>query len=235
MSAGAGGSVVVIGGTAGLGLAMAARYAAQGRAVVISGRDADRAAAVAATVEGEVRGIGLDLARPTALAERLRGIGAVAQLVLAAIERDHNTVRDYDIDRALRLVTLKLVGYTAVVHALASRLADTSSILVFGGLALLRPYRGSTTLSTVNGAMIGLVHTLAVELAPVRVNGLHPGIVGDSPEWSGRTEELERVRARTPIGRTVTMDDVADAGCFLLDNPSVNGVNLVVDGGWLLR
>ena len=115
------------------------------------------------------------------------------------------------------------------------RLTEDASILVFGGLALRRPYPGSTTVTTVNGGVVGLVHTLAVELAPVRVNGIHPGIVGDSPYWEGKEAALEATRARTPLGRLVTMAEVADASIFLLENGAVNGVNLDVDGGWLLR
>jgi NAD(P)-dependent dehydrogenase (short-subunit alcohol dehydrogenase family) len=155
--------------------------------------------------------------------------------VIAAIERDENTVRDYDVESALRLVTLKLVGYTEVVHALAPRLAADASIVLFGGLAKERPYPGSTTVTTVNGAVSSLVRTLALELAPVRVNAIHPGVVGDSPAWSGKPATvLENLVSRTPCGRLATMDDIAHAVLFLLDNPAVNGVNLDVDGGWLL-
>ena len=133
-------------------------------------------------------------------------------------------------------VGVKLVGYTEVVHALVERLTDDASILLFGGQALRRPYPGSTTVTTVNGGVTGVVHTLAVELAPVRVNAIHPGIVGDSPAWAGKPEAvLEAVRSRTPLGRLVTMEEIVDASMFLLENGAVNGVNLEVDGGWLLR
>jgi NAD(P)-dependent dehydrogenase (short-subunit alcohol dehydrogenase family) len=75
-----------------------------------------------------------------------------------------------------------------------------------------------------------------VELAPVRVNGIHPAVVGDSPYWSRKPPAvLESIRARTPLGRLVTMDEIVDASIFLLENGAVNGVNLDVDGGWLLR
>jgi NAD(P)-dependent dehydrogenase (short-subunit alcohol dehydrogenase family) len=106
---------------------------------------------------------------------------------------------------------------------------------LFGGLALRRPYPGSTTVTTVNGGITGLVHTLAVELAPIRVNGIHPGVVGDSPYWSGKTAALDDVSSRTPIGRPVTMQEVVGASMFLLENDAMDGVNLDVDGGWLLR
>lgn len=229
--------MLIVGGTSGIGLRMAETYASAGKQVVITGRDRERTAAVATAISGRlaVEGLALDLAAPDELAERLAAIGEVEHLVLAAIDRDENSVREYDVARALRLVTLKLVGYTEVVHALAPRLTDDASILLFGGLAWRRPYPGSTTITTINGGVSGLVRTLAVELAPVRVNALHPGVVGDSPAWAGKPANvLDAFRTRTPLNRLATMDDVAAAGRFLLENRGVNGVNLEVDCGWLL-
>ena len=159
------------------------------------------------------------MARPHGIGRApLEGIDAVDKLVLAAIDREVNTaVGDYDIDLALRLVTLKLVGYTEVVHTLRSRLAPDAAIVIFGCLAMLRPYPCSTTVSTVNGGVIGLMHTLIVELAPVRVNMIHPRIVGDGPYW--RDRDLSHVVARTPCGRLARMADIVDAVAFLLSAP----------------
>ena len=230
------GEIVVVGGTSGMGRRLAETCSSRGQHVVLTGRSEERADAVAREIGGSTRGIAVDLSEPESIADCLRDVGQVRHLVVAAIDRDENTVREYDIRRAARLVTLKLVGYTEVVHALASRLLPDASIVLFGGLARDRPYPGSTTVTTVNGGVTGLVHTLAVELAPVRVNGLHPGVVGDTPAWSGKPAEvLERIVARTPTGRLVAMDDVVHAVLFLLENPSANGVNLAVDGGWLLQ
>jgi NAD(P)-dependent dehydrogenase (short-subunit alcohol dehydrogenase family) len=232
------GQIVIVGGTSGIGLALAQRYAARGADVVVTGRDAGRAEAAAGSLDGAGTATSccFDLADPFGIREGLAGVGPVQLLVLAAIERDENSVRDYDVARALRLITLKLVGYTEVVHALADRLTDDASILLFGGQALRRPYPGSTTVTTVNGGVTGVVHTLAVELAPIRVNAIHPGIVGDSPAWAGKPDAvLDAVRSRTPIGRLVTMAEIVDASMFLLENGGVNGVNLEVDGGWLLK
>jgi len=226
---------VIVGGTSGIGREVARSLAVRGDQVVITGRDRGRAETIAAEIGGSVRGLALDLTRPERIGDALSGIDRVDALVLAAIDRDENTVKEYDIGRAMSLVTLKVIGYTEVIHALASRLAPDASIVLFGGLAKARPYPGSTTVTTVNGAVTSLVHTLAVELAPVRVNALHPGIVGDSPAWKGKPPEvLERVRSRTPTGRLVSMADAASAVLFLLDNQGINGINLNIDGGWLL-
>ena len=175
------GAVVIVGGTSGLGLRLAETYAARGKHVVITGRDADRCSSIANGVEGRLTPIAFDLAEPDSIAEALEPVGAVDRLVLAAIERDYNSIEEYDIAKATRLVVLKLVGYTEVVHTLTARLTDHASILIFGGLALRRPYPGSTTVTTVNGGVMGLVHTLAVQLAPIRVNALHPGIAATRP------------------------------------------------------
>jgi NAD(P)-dependent dehydrogenase (short-subunit alcohol dehydrogenase family) len=230
-------AVVVVGGTSGIGLRLAETYAGRGRRVVVTGRERARAEAAAVTIGGPdtATACAFDLASPADIAGCLDDIEAVDRLVLGAIERDENSVAEYDLERALRLVTLKLVGYTEVVHTLAPRFTDDASVLLFGGQALRRPYPGSTTVTTVNGGVTGLVHTLALELAPVRVNAIHPGIVGDSPYWRDKPAKvLDQVRERTPIGRLPTMDEIVDASIFLLENGAVNGINLEVDGGWLL-
>ena len=226
------GRLVIIGGTSGIGREIAQRAAARGESVVLSGRDPDRSAAIAAEIGGDVRGIAVDLSEPGQLATALSSVDNVDRLVLAGIDRDANTAAQYHVRNAQRLVTLKLVGYTEAIHVLLPRMAAESAIVLFGGLAKDRPYPGSTTVSTINGGVVGMVNTLAVELAPIRVNAIHPGIVGDSPFWLGKP--LDHVIGRTPLRRLATMADVAAAAEFLLDNPSVNGVNLPVDGGWLL-
>jgi NAD(P)-dependent dehydrogenase (short-subunit alcohol dehydrogenase family) len=230
----ANGSIVVVGGTVGLGRELAQAYADEGREVVVTGRDQGRAETAAQEIGDGTRGIGFDLAEPHTIADALADVGPVDHLVLAAIERDVNKVREYDIEGALRLVTLKLVGYTAVIHTLVPRLGEDSSILIFGGLARDRPYPGSTTVTTVNGGVTSMVRTLVIELAPRRVNAIHPAIVGDSPQWIDMPPERHQALvSRTPIGRLVTMAEVVGACRFLLENQGINGINLSVDGGWM--
>jgi NAD(P)-dependent dehydrogenase (short-subunit alcohol dehydrogenase family) len=229
-------AALVVGGTSGIGKAVAEALAARGQRVFITGRDAARAQAVAATIPGDVQGLALDLAEPEGIAAALAALGAVDKVVISAIERDQLTIQDYDPARALRMVTLKLVGYAEVIHALIGRLTKDASIVLLGGLAKERPYPGSTTVSTVNGGVQGMVHTLAVELGPIRVNAVHPGVIGDTDAWAGKPDAvLEALRSRTPTGRLCSTADVTGAVLFLLDNQGVNGVNLNVDGGWLLK
>jgi NAD(P)-dependent dehydrogenase (short-subunit alcohol dehydrogenase family) len=229
------GSVVVTGGTSGLGKEIARHYAGRGREVIVAGRDHERAESAAKDIGGRARGISFDLAEPEAIGPALADVGPVQHLVLAAIERDDNRIRDFDIEGATRLVVLKLVGYAEVVHQLAERLTPDASIVIFGGEAKDRPYPGSTTVSTVNGGVLGLTRTLAIELAPIRVNSIHPGIVEDSPFWAPKPEEvLEGFRSRTPTGRLSEMRDIVDAVVFLLENRAMNGVELRADAGWMI-
>lgn len=226
---------VVVGGTSGIGWQVAKVFSDRGENVVITGRDQARAQAAAAEIGSRVRGLAVDLAQPEEIAGKLADVGRVSHLVIVAVERDDNSVRKFDVARALRLVTLKLVGYTEVIHTLVPRFTPEASIVLFGGLAKERPYPGSTTVATVNGGVNNMIKTLAVELGPIRVNAVHPGIVGDSPAWSGKPPEmLKRFVDRTPLGRLVTTDEVVNSVMFLLDNKGINGVNLYVDGGWLL-
>lgn len=229
------GAVVVVGGTRAIGLEIVRHYADRGDIVVLTGRDHAGAVDVARSVGGRTSGIGFDLSDPTTIAPALADVGPVRHLVLAAIDRDANTVADYDIVRAIRLVTLKLVGFTEIVHSLLDRLTDDASVVVFGGMAKERPYPGSTTVSTVNGGVVGLTRSLVEELKPRRVNSIHPGIVGDSPFWAEKASALENYRSQTPTGRLATMADIVGATVFLLENTSVNGIDLLVDNGWHCR
>ena len=185
------GNVVIVGGTQGLGRELAQSYAD----AATTWSSPERPRPRRGRCERDRRPYPRHRVRPCRAAfdrAQLADVGAVDYLVLAAIERDVNKVREYDIDSALRLVTLKLVGYTEVIHTLAPRLADDSAILIYGGLARDRPYPGSTTVTTVNGGVTGLVRTLVIELAPTRVNALHPAIVGDSPQWRDMPASAER-------------------------------------------
>ena len=233
------GAVLVVGGTRAIGLELVKAYAAEGEDVILTGRNDE---SMEAALEecghlsgANVRGLTFDLAKPETIGPALTDVGEVRRLALVAIDRDQNTTRDYDIARAMYLVTLKLVGYTEVVHQLHDRLTPDASVLLFGGMAKERPYPGSTTVTTVNGGVVGLTRSLVEELKPIRVNSIHPGVVGDSPYWSGKPEAIQRYSAETPIGRLATMTEIVDGARFLLENTAVNGVDLIVDGGWHCR
>ncbi|HET9520826.1 MAG TPA: SDR family oxidoreductase [Candidatus Limnocylindrales bacterium] len=229
------GAVVVVGGTRAIGLEIVRHYLDAGDEVVLTGRDPEHVEAAVAEMGGRPTGVTFDLAEPASIAAAIAGVGPVRRLVLAAIDRDQNNLREYDVAKAIRLVTLKLVGYTEVVHTLLDRLTPDASVVLFGGMAKERPYPGSTTVTTVNGGVVGLTRTLVEELRPIRVNSIHPGIVGDSPYWAEKPAAIANYTAQTPLGRLTTMSEIVDAVAFLLENGAVNGVDLIVDGGWHCR
>jgi NAD(P)-dependent dehydrogenase (short-subunit alcohol dehydrogenase family) len=231
-------SVVLIGATQGTGHLLATEYARRGDNVVITGRSAERAAEVAETlskdVSGTVTGLALDLTRPAEIAGMLTSIEQVDRLAIVGMVRDRNTLAAYDIAKASELAVTKIVGYTAVISALAPRMTLDASVLVFGGAAKDHPYPGSTTVTAVNGAVTGLIRTLSVELSPARINAIHPGLIEDSPFWDGNTaaaQIVEGFRKVTLSGRLGSMSDIVNACLFLLENPMANGIDLTLDGG----
>lgn len=229
------GSVVVVGASSGIGEEVARLFAAQGRTVYVTSRDQGRADEAADRIDGDSRGIAVDLAQPSGIATSLQSIeGPVDYLVIPAVQRDQNKLREFNVAGATNLATLKVVGYPETVHALLDRMTDDSAIVLFGGLAKERPYPGSTIVTSVNGAVEKMVNTIALEIAPIRVNAIHPGFVLDTWYWADKDQVKEAVLAKTPTGRPVLTAHVVDAVRFLLENPSMNGINLTIDGGWLL-
>ncbi|HSL45463.1 MAG TPA: SDR family oxidoreductase [Anaerolineales bacterium] len=230
------GTVVVVGGTCELGKDLARHYVDEGYPVVVTSRDLGRAQATASELGKNCTGLAVDLADPHSIAGALADVEDVQHLALVALHRDENKVREYNIDEAIKLVTLKLVGYTECIHVLAPKMREDASIVIFGGLARNQPYPGSTTITTVNGGVSTLINSLALELSPVRVNAIHPGQVGDTPAWLSKPREvIDNLISRTALGRLVTIEDVTHAAVFLLENRGVTGVNLRVDGGRMMK
>jgi NAD(P)-dependent dehydrogenase (short-subunit alcohol dehydrogenase family) len=230
-------TILIVGGTSGIGLELARDVIARGDQVVITGRDDENCRAIAEGLGPNASSVALDISEPETIAAQLAGLGQIHGLVLAAIERDANTIREYDIAKATRLVTLKLVGYAETVHTLLDRLEPSreTGIVLFGGRAKDAPYPGSTTVSTINGGVEGLTRTLALELTPIRVNAIHPGIIGNSPFWANKPEGvLDQYTSRTPGGELATMADIVDATQFLLRNQGISGESIYIDRGWRL-
>jgi NAD(P)-dependent dehydrogenase (short-subunit alcohol dehydrogenase family) len=222
-------SVLIVGGSGGLGQEIARYYAGRGDSVIVTSRSADRAAQAAAEIGGATTGVAVDLADPGTIEKALAGVGEIDHLVITAIEQSSNTVKAFSISDAVKASTVKLVGYTETARVMSDRFRPGAAIVLFGGLGKVRPYPGSTMITATNSAVSGVMRTLAVELAPVRVNVLHPGVVGDSPQWIDRPQD--GFISRTPTARAATMAEVVDATEFLLRNGAVNAVDLHLDGG----
>jgi short-subunit dehydrogenase len=167
------GNVVIIGGTRGIGRELAAELARRGDDIIIAGRSAERANAVAGEISSmlvnlakSVRGTAADLSEPQGLAVALNEIAEVDHLILAGMVRDQNSLGSYDINGAIELAIVKVIGYTTALHILKSRISPNGSVLLFGGISKDVPYPGSTTMTAVNNAVVGLVATFAREMAP---------------------------------------------------------------------
>lgn len=226
--------LLIVGGSQGLGRELAAHYAGKGAEVIVVGRDLVKAQTAAREIGGKTSALAFDLASPEGIHTALESLDSLDSLVLTAIDRDDNRIATYDIARATYLTTMKLVGYTAVIHELLPRFPkEGGAIVLYGGLAKDRPYPGSTTVTTVNGGITTMIHSLAGQIAPTRINAIHPGIVGDSPYWKGKADYLKTIEARTPGGKLVTMKDIVHATAFLLENDGINGENIKVDRGWM--
>ena len=225
-------NVLVIGGTSGIGRAIAASYVANGAVVTVAGRSADRSQQVAEALGDGCRGLAVDVSKPDQVADALAGVGKVSRLILTAVGAGENSIGAFDTAVATELATVKLVGYPAVIAALQDRFQGDTSILVLGGNAMDKPFPGSLSLTSVNGGVARMVVALAVELAPRRVNAIHPGVVVDTPSWKDAPSDfLASVKESTPTGEHVTTAEIADAAVALLENKAITGQNLRVDGG----
>jgi len=216
--------LVVIGGSSGIGLATARRAVEAGWAVVVASRNPDRAEIDADKAE-------LDVTNAAAVRSFFGGLGPIDHLVSSTVARAGGPVKELDLDAARQAFEAKLWGPLAAVQAADVR----RSIVLLSGVAASTPMRGASSTAAVNGAVEALVRTLAVELAPVRVNAVSPGVI-DTPTWAAMpTEQREALFSRLadalPAGRIGSPDDVADTIWHLLTNEFVTGTVLHVDGG----
>ena len=228
--------VFIIGGTAGIGYAIAKAAVELGCRVTVAGRNSATAAAAAETLGPSVHGIAVDLGNIATIRSAIAGETPIDHLVITAIHRAATSIREFSAADAEALARVKLVGYPEAVRGALPRLLPTSSIVLFGGLAKAKPYPGSTMVSSVNGGVVGLTRTLAVELAPIRVNCISPGLVPDTPYWEKLARDgvplpFSNMIAATPARRLATTEDIVHGTFFLMDNRAVDGIDLEIDGG----
>jgi NAD(P)-dependent dehydrogenase (short-subunit alcohol dehydrogenase family) len=225
--------VVVLGGTSGIGYAVAQAARAQGAEVVVVSRNEKRVRDAAELLGAT--GIASDLNNPPAdLFER---IGSFDHLVYTAGDQlSLMPVADFEIDRAREFFGLRYLGALAAVRAAVPLLRPGGSITLTTGTAGDRPSPGWAVASSVCGAVDSLTRALAVELAPMRVNAVKPGITR-SPLWGsgdGVEELYAGVAASVPLQRIGEVSDVAEAYLYLMGQSFTTGTILTVDGGALL-
>jgi len=227
--------IVVCGGSSGIGLAAAAAFVGLGARVVVVGRSAQRLEAALAQL-GEVATARLDCADAQAVDGFFSELDdlqhVVVSLAASAALGPFSSLKD----AAFRdTFEGKFWPYINVMRASVPQLAARGSLTLVTGASAIAAAPGAASLSAVNGALEGMIKTLAVELAPIRINAVAPGLT-DTPAWSRvpddiRADMYARAAADTPAGRVGQPEDVAQAIVSCVVNPFITGVVLPCDGG----
>ncbi|WP_127503029.1 SDR family oxidoreductase [Actinoplanes solisilvae] len=225
--------VVVLGGTSGIGYATAEAAAAQGAEVIVvsSSRSRVDEASQALDVVGEV----VDLTDSDAVDGFFAGLGQLDHMVYTAGESlSLMPIADFDLVRARGFFGLRYFGALTAVRAAAPRIRAGGSITLTTGTAGDRPTAGWSVAASICGAVDSLTRALAVELAPIRVNAVKPGVTR-SPMWGADAGAfLDETAGSLPLGRVGEVTDVADAYLYLIGQRFTTGTILTVDGGTLL-
>ena len=230
---------VVFGGSSGIGAATVRLFAARGAEVVAVARDAGRLAGRLAGLAG-VTTLAADARDPNALARLAGSLGSFDHLVLSiAGGAALGPFTQLSTEALLGSIAGKALPYVEATRLLAPQLRPGGSVTWVTGLAAQRAVPGAASLAAVNGLLEGMLPTLAVELAPIRINAVSPGHTA-TEAWSrlpaGLGERLAaEAAAGTPLGRVATPADVADAVYAMTTSPFLTGVIIPCDGGRRLR
>jgi NAD(P)-dependent dehydrogenase (short-subunit alcohol dehydrogenase family) len=229
-------TVVVIGAGSGIGLAVARRAAQAGAAVTMVSRSREKLLAAASSIAGDVNVVAADTLDEHAVGQALAALSRIDHLVLTAVADENKRrgpIAELTSDQMERSLD-KLRGFFFSVRAAAPRMATRGSITMTSGASALKPpHTGMSVLAAGNASVIAFGHAVALELAPVRVNTITPGVV-DTSVWSAAERSSIKEWAESaelPARRFGQPDDIASAAIFLMTNPYVTGHNLVVDGG----
>ncbi|MDI2124876.1 SDR family oxidoreductase [Yinghuangia seranimata] len=228
--------VVVMGGSSGIGEAAAKRFAVDGAEVVVTGRDQARLDAAVERIGGKTTGYRLDGADSAQVAAFFAGAGTVDHLVLALSgSAGSGAFAELDLDHLAAGFDGKFWPYLRILQAALPTLRRDGSVTMVTAASARAAYAGSSGLAAINGALQAMVPPLAVELAPLRVNAVSPGVV-DTPWWdrvpeAARTEFFEGLAATTPVGRVGHADEIGDAIRMVAGNGFISGVVLDVTGG----
>lgn len=228
--------VVVFGGGSGVGLASAKLLASKGASVVVAGRDDEGDLAKTASSFGAASAV-VDGKKPADVRAFFDELGAFDHLVITAgaTNRGGSFVGDVTDESFRATFAGKFWVQVTAAHAGARHVTKGGSITFFSGGASRKAIPGMVNIAAVNGALDAIVPTLAVELAPTRVNSISPGTLR-TRYWSGVPEaQLEEIFGRMakalPAGRVGTAEDIAQAVLFLVTSSFVTGTTLAIDGG----
>lgn len=231
----AGRTVVIFGGTSGIGLAAAVQAKAAGAKVVVIGFERDRTERVAAE-NGFDGSRAADVTRGETVHEALKDIPRVDHLAMLAGTFVAGKVLEADVDQLRKAFDERIWGTVHAIRALGDRLAPDGSITLVSGWLADRPNaNGTAVLAAAVAGMEALARGLALELAPRRVNALSPGPI-DTPLWgkalgADRDSAVEAIKQTLPLHRFGTPAEVGAAVVFLMSNGWMTGETLHADGG----
>lgn len=227
--------VVVIGGTSGIGQAIAVQASAAGARVTVASRSRQRVDKTVALLGPSASGNVVDLTDATSTLKFFQEVGEIDHLILSGSQLSAGAFRTSPVGDAQASMNSKFWGpYSAVK---AANLAATGSIVLFSGLASRKPGMGKPIMTAINAAVEALGKALAVELAPVRVNIVSPGVI-DTPLWAvpeeKRAEFLKSMTGRQSVSRAGRPEEIASVVMTILTSTYMTGAVIDVDGGGLL-
>jgi NAD(P)-dependent dehydrogenase (short-subunit alcohol dehydrogenase family) len=226
-------TVLVVGRGSGIARAIALLARAEGARVIVAGRDRGKLAGAYGDDGIDAEAVDLtDDASITALAER---VGAVDHVVSTASARARGNLADLQRQNLQQSFDTKVIGPTMLAKAFASQINPGGSFVLFSGVHAFKHNVGYLGVGITNGAVDFLTRWLAVELAPIRVNAISPGVI-DTGAWDalgedGKRDYFQHIAAGNPVGRIGTPDDIAGAVLFAMTNTFMTGMTLKVDGG----
>jgi NAD(P)-dependent dehydrogenase (short-subunit alcohol dehydrogenase family) len=231
--------IVVLGGTSGIGLAVAQAAAAEGARIVVASRDIARVEQALATLPAGAEGRSLDLHDGPAVEAFFATIGPFDHLVYTAGESlKLSRLEESDVVDARRFFDLRYWGAFTAVKWAHRQIRPGGSVVFTSGVAGARPGPGWALAASICSAMEGLTRALAVELAPVRVNVVSPGVV-KTPLWgemsdAAREHLYAEEARRLPVGHVAEAREIAAGYLYLMRQTFVTGQTLAIDGGGLL-
>ena len=231
--------VVIVGGSSGIGLAVAEEAASQGGDVVIVSSNAARVQEAIKSVGGKARGQAVDVSDEGSVGSLFKKLGAFDHLVFTAGDSLHlHELALTGLKQARRAFELRYWSALAAVKYGSPHIRKGGSIVLTTGIAGQRPQSGWVLAASVCGTIEALTRALAIELAPIRVNAVSPGVVRtnlwQNMSSSEREQLFESVGKRLPVGRVGEAHDIAQAYLFLMKEGFSTGQTVVIDGGTVL-
>ena len=231
--------IVVLGGSSGIGLAVAQQAVDQGATAIIASSNAERVKQAVATLDGKAEGHGLDLSKEPDIQNLFEKVGDFDHLVFTAGDTlQLNELAATDLTKARHAFELRFWAVLAAVKYASPHIRKDGSIVLTTGVAGQRPHKGWTVAASVCGTIEALTRALAVELAPIRVNAVCPGVVRtnlwQNMNADAREQLYESVGKSLLVGRVGEACEIARAYLFLIQEGYSTGQIVVLDGGAVL-